>query len=212
MFCKFCKKESSTDICHNCKILMKKKGLSENEMYQYFNKPNIFYLKSIDGLKLKILNNTDKVSFNCVNCNKLYTGIFKNIKNKTELLCAQCTLEKNNLQKYGKKNIFETDKCKQKIKETCKEKYGVDSYLKTNEARESRQKLQFLQASEQLKIKLEKYSSFIIKDKLIRPIDKNGHLHFAKVECICKLCGNKYITNIRRAQRCNKCFPEDWLN
>ena len=212
MVCKYCGKESKEEICHNCKILQKKKSLTESEMIRYFHKPNIIEIKSINDLSSKILVNTDKVKFICKNCNKEYTGIFKNIKNKTELLCAQCTLEKNNLQKYGKKNIFETDQCKNKIKETCKKNYGVDYYLQSTEARDKLKQQQFNIAKDVLIKKLENYSNFTLQDTSIRPKDNNGHYYFAKVNCICKKCGNSYTTNIRRAQRCNICYPEDWLN
>ncbi len=210
--CKFCSKESNTEICHNCKILMSKKHFSEEDLYRYYHKPNIIQISSIEDLNSKILVNTDKISFNCVSCGKLYQGLFKNIKIKSNLLCAQCTLEENNIKKYGTKNVFSTDNCKNKIKETNNKKYGVDYYLQTNEARSQRQTTQFIEAKETLKNKLNNFSSFNIIDSLIRPKDEKGHYHFAKVECKCLKCGNTYFTNIRRAQRCNICYPEDWLN
>lgn len=212
MKCKFCGKESDSEICHNCKILMSKKHFSENDMTLYMNKPSIIKINNIDELQSNILVNSDKITFNCINCKKEYTGTFKHIKQKKELLCAQCTLEKNNLQKYGKKNIFETDECKNKIKKTNNSKYGHDYYLQTNESRKKLQDKQFNDAKNNLSFKLQNFSDFTILDNLIRPKDKDGHYYFAKVSCTCKKCGSTYITNIRRAQRCNKCYPEDWLN
>jgi len=41
------------------------------------------------------------------------------------------TLEKNNMEKYGVKNVFQLDSVKQKSKNTCLEKYGFDNQNKS---------------------------------------------------------------------------------
>lgn len=51
-------------------------------------------------------------------------------KQKIKLGC-----EKTSMEKYGVKNVFETDWCKEKIKNSMVEKYGVNNIMKTNEMR-----------------------------------------------------------------------------
>lgn len=213
IMCKFCKKESPTEICHNCKITMAKKKFSEDAYRKFiYARDNITEISNVDELKSGIFSKTSKIKFICDSCHKEYLGTFNHLKNKTVLLCRQCTLEQSNIEKYGKKNIFETEDCKEKIKTTINKKYGADYYLQTDIARQKRKDDQFNTALNMLHQKLEKYSIAEPIDSSVRITDDNGHLHFAKIRCTCLSCGNEYITNIRRAQRCDKCYPEDWLN
>jgi len=52
--------------------------------------------------------------------------------------CKKCKNEKNLLEKYGVKNVFQIDNVKKKIKEKNLEKYGVDNVSKSIEIKEKK--------------------------------------------------------------------------
>ena len=70
------------------------------------------------------------IKLKCDNCDLEKEITFKNYTsygyNNGEYLCRGCKLEKNNLEKYGVKNVFQVKEVKEKIKETNLEKYGVE--------------------------------------------------------------------------------------
>ena len=215
MKCIACGKEYNTNkkFCHECLIVQSKKKLTDQELID-FKQLKEAHIRSIDDLNNKLFQKDTKISFNCIQCGKTYTGRFRNIKAKTELLCHQCELEKNNLEKYGVKNVFQLDNTKSKIRETNKEKYGVESFLQTTEARDARRKYNteyFIQLAHQ---RLDDYCSSIkfSSDLHRRIVDNNGVRHYQEIACICKVCSTEYTTTTHRFQRCPNCYKEDWLN
>lgn len=213
MKCLACGKECNNKFCHECLIIKAKKKFTDDELIQFKNLKEA-RINNIDELNNKLFQKSTKIIFKCANCGKDYSGTFKNIKTKTELLCHQCTIEKNNLKKYGVKNVFQLETTKEKIKSTNNEKYGVDSFLQTNSARNARRKSDIDSFHISVNEKLNKYCSKIefSNDDKIRLEDENGVLHYQSIRCTCIKCSNIYTTNARRLQRCPKCFPEDWLN
>jgi hypothetical protein len=99
--------------------------------YKQFYDP----IKCNQVIKVKIneLTNTSiaLIKLKCDNCEIEKEITFKNYKsygyNNGEYLCRKCKLEKNNLEKYGVKNVFQIKEVKEKIKETNLEKYGVEN-------------------------------------------------------------------------------------
>ena len=71
------------------------------------------------------------IKLKCDNCEIKKEITFKNYTSygyaNGEYLCRKCKLEKNNLEKYGVKNVFQIKEVKEKIKETNLEKYGVEN-------------------------------------------------------------------------------------
>lgn len=55
-----------------------------------------------------------------------------------EYLCRKCKLEKNNLKKWGVKNVFESETIKKKIKEKVKEKFGVENISQSEKIKEKK--------------------------------------------------------------------------
>ena len=76
----------------------------------------------ICGKELNFRGRTDKIynDFCSVKCSAI------NVSSK-----RMKTLEKNNIEKYGVKNVFQLDSIKQKSKNTCLEKYGFDNHNKS---------------------------------------------------------------------------------
>ena len=212
MNCLACGKECGGKFCHECLIIKSKKHFSDDELIQFKNLKEV-RIDNVQDLNNKLFQKTTKITFKCANCGKDYTGTFKNLKNKTELLCHQCTIEKNNLEKYGVKNVFQLDATKNKIKSTFKEKYGVDCFLQTDTARNARKNYDIEFFHSLAKEKLKDFCSDIEFNDIKRRLkNDNGTVHYSTITCTCNKCFNVYETNARRLQRCPKCFPEDWLN
>lgn len=85
--------------------------------------------RNTDLSKLKYFT---KVQFNCENCGKLYTLTFAKNRPVT-FFCRGCNLKKTNLEKYGVDSYAKTEKFKNDLREHCMEKFGVDNYSKTKE-------------------------------------------------------------------------------
>lgn len=77
------------------------------------------------------------VQIKCQQCGKV---VIKNIARTKEKYCSikflsycrACSQRNSNIEKYGVENVFQLDNIKQKAKETCKERYGSDSYKSSN--------------------------------------------------------------------------------
>lgn len=194
-------------------IIKSKKHFSDDELIQ-FKKLKESKISSVNELNNKLFQKNTVIKFNCIKCGKEYSGLYRNMKNKTELLCAQCELEKANMNKYGVKNVFQTESCKSKIRESVKNKYGVECYLQTDEARKARKRVDIDHMKERTDNTLNQYCSKIEYDETynVRIKDDSGMLHYQKINCTCASCGKQYITNVRVLQRCPACFPEDWMN
>lgn len=93
MNCLACGKECGGKFCHECLIIKSKKHFSDDELIQFKNLKEV-RIDNVQDLNNKLFQKTTKITFKCANCGKDYTGTFKNLKNKTELLCHQCTIEK----------------------------------------------------------------------------------------------------------------------
>ena len=70
------------------------------------------------------------IKIKCDNCGLEKEITYKNYTSygyiNGEYLCKKCKLEKNNLEKYGVKNVFQIEEVKEKIKKTNLDKYGVE--------------------------------------------------------------------------------------
>jgi hypothetical protein len=120
-----------------------------------------------------------KVKIFCDFCQKELLVSYYNynisIKNTGSYYCKDCKhlkAETTNLQKYGVKSTLQTEKVKEKSKETLIEKYGVDHFSKSSDFKEK------------LKNKLGSYSSLTLeavkeksKETLLK---KYGVDHFSK--------------------------------
>lgn len=211
--CSACGKACTNKFCHECMIIKSKRHLTDEELIMFKNLKDA-RIESISELNNKLFQKTTRITYKCINCGKDYTGTFKNIKNKTELLCHQCTIESNNLNKYGVKNVFQLDSTKNKIKSTTNEKYGKDYFLQTVEARNARRKYDIDYFHRITQERLKDYCSEIkfSNNEKRRIPDDTGTLHYQEISCKCIKCNTAYVTNARRLQRCPKCYPEDWMN
>lgn len=96
---------------------------------------NLISVKSQNDLttvRLKY-NLHQKILVHCQDCQKPIVKQLKKIckRNFDELYCWNCAVENSNIQKYGVKNVFQLNTTKQKIKETCKNKFGEEHHMKT---------------------------------------------------------------------------------
>jgi uncharacterized protein CbrC (UPF0167 family) len=82
---------------------------------------------SIDELSK---GSTTEIKLKCDNCGKItemkYNSYIKYGHSCGNYLCKTCNSKKNNFEKYGVENVFQIPEVKKRIKETIKEKYGVD--------------------------------------------------------------------------------------
>ena len=91
-------------------------------------------IKNDDGLCN--LYKRDKIIYNCSECGEpseiLAQGIvrygyhFNSFPEDLPLLCRNCFLKKNNLEKYGVENVSQLQEIKERKKETCLKNYGVE--------------------------------------------------------------------------------------
>lgn len=213
MKCLACGKECNNQFCHQCLIIKSKRNFTDDELIAFKNLKNV-EISSVKELDNKLFQKNTKIFFKCTNCGKETSGLYKSLKNKTELNCHQCTIEKNNFEKYGVKNVFQTNDCKDKIRKTCNEKYGVNSFLQTDKARESRKQVDINYMNYLIDSRLKQFCSSIeLEDANKRRLaNTDGTLRYQNVYCTCNVCGLKYTTNARRLQRCPTCYPEDWMN
>lgn len=77
--------------------------------------------KDLEGLK-----KLQKIKYTCRNCGKEVIRVFvrNRIKIISRFLCRKCNTEKNNLEKYGYKNVAQIPEVKEKIANTNLERYG----------------------------------------------------------------------------------------
>jgi hypothetical protein len=83
-----------------------------------------------------------KIHVKCDNCGDEKHVVFKDYNragySNDVYYCRKCKLEKNNLEKYGVKNVFQLESVKQKIKKTNTEKYGVDNPSKSEDIKKKK--------------------------------------------------------------------------
>ena len=84
---------------------------------------------TLDNLQ-KQYKEIQKVSFNCISCNKPMTV---QLRVADCLLCDTCKLRRNNLEKYGVTNAGWTPEAIQKRKQTCLEKYNTEYAMQSKE-------------------------------------------------------------------------------
>lgn len=118
------------------------KGHSSNYIYYrelgyYVEIRKPFIVKTIHLMR----GSTVKITCICDNCGKETKNVFKDYWNYTNGLkdpyfCVSCKTIKSevtSLEKYGTRNPMQSDKIKDRLKESLLEKYGVDHYSKTEE-------------------------------------------------------------------------------
>jgi len=155
------------------------------------------------------LQSRQKIKVRCFHC-KIEKDIVYSDYNKitsngeTNYYCSKCKQHKtkNTLQKkYGVDNVFQLEEIKEKIKETCLEKYGVTHHLKNKEIQEIQKKtnkqkygVEYLMQSEEIRGKsretcLEKYGTDIssksdkVKENTIKNnLEKYGVEHTSQLE------------------------------
>jgi len=144
------------------------------------SKPRIIYNNTLLSLmserdNAKIIGEYTKISIDSkikyiCKCGNEYTKPFRNIVNRTGLICKVCTvllqkektkitfiekygvpnpqnnkeikdkIKATNLKKYGTEYTFQSEKVKDKIKETNLERYGCESPMQNKEVREKTKK------------------------------------------------------------------------
>jgi len=164
-----------------------------NKIQIRINPSNINHYKSkYDNIKINDLisvNITDltkgskyKVEMKCDNCGSIHNIAF-NILYKTDFnnfICKKCKREKTNIEKYGVKNVFQSNAIKEKSKNTIKEKYGVDNISQSKDIK-----------NKKIKTFLNKYgtkyalSSDIIKQKTKNTVkEKYGVNNISQLDII----------------------------
>jgi hypothetical protein len=113
-------------------------------LIKYCNDNNVKLLKDYSNEHVNI---NFKICAECSNkncLNKFEKSVEVLLRNT---LCEKCTakkrletLEKNNMKKYGAKNVFETNEVKKKIKEKILVKYGVENPSQANEIKEKKKR------------------------------------------------------------------------
>lgn len=140
-------------------------------------------------------------------CRLRYVELHKDEINEKKRVSLQNTLLK--------KTQEEKDKIRERIKNTCIEKYGVDNFSKTDEARKI--------SSEKMKIFKKKWDEHVLKDILIPKYTKiceNDNLELlefrGRFDCDvrCKKCGNVfntkclgYLSDSTTKNICRVCHP-----
>lgn len=116
----------------------KNKKYYENKGYKYTKMKDTIFVH-IEDLPN---NSTHMVKCICDYCNieferKLCRVNMSEVNDN--ISCDKCRfikIEETNIIKYGVKNVYQTNKVKEKKKETFSDKYGVDHYSKTDEYKE----------------------------------------------------------------------------
>ena len=79
--------------------------------------------------------NNKVVTFKCNNDHIFTTSYYDLKRGRRCPQCAGSRRAKTNLTRYGVVDPFESEQVKNKIKETCLEKYGVDHHMKVEQIR-----------------------------------------------------------------------------
>lgn len=128
--------------------------------------------------------------------------------------------EKNSIKKYGVKNVFQSDWCKEKIKNTMIERYGVENIMKTSDMRDlfstfqksntainktkvtNNQKYGFntFTSSDEGKMKIRKYAYTKHYNNWDKYLDQLENL---RIKC---KCDESYINDFKKIKfECNSC-------
>jgi len=78
-----------------------------------------------------------KIKFSCSSCNKEHIIFYENF-NPEKILCERCKLESSCMDKYGVTNSMYSEISKNKLKQTMKEKYGVECLLSNQKWKEEK--------------------------------------------------------------------------
>lgn len=177
----------------------------ENEVSVIINPSNIshyrrFYedIKSKDVINVKVNELTEfsntLIKVKCDECDIEKKIMYKYYKSygysNGDYFCKSCKLKKNNMEKYGVKNVFQLESVKEKSKKTNMDKYGVEYITQSDDIKN------IIKSNN-----IEKYGSYhhfknvdILNKLKESNIDKYG------VDNVSKLSEIK----IKKAETCNK--------
>lgn len=142
-----------------------------------------------------------KIEVSCDNCGihkeVIYKNYTKNGYRDGEFFCRKCKTEKNNMEKYGVKNVFQLESVKKKAKETNLKKYGVEYISQSKEIQDKIKETYLDKYGETHPMKNEKFQEKhkeIMLDKYgVDNISKLEHIKQQKKDTCMKNHGEEYI-------------------